>query len=387
MGSRIAVLFATGLAVLFSPQLTLLRAQDTGLDPSSSIKINLPIDSPLALISANLGESRATARGGALVLDLHVALSLRNASPRKIRGVTLLVLAQEVTPGGKASVAVPSLDVAPGEAFPVRIDLRLLRPLQATGGPLVEMSLDGVLFQDFSFFGPNRLDSRRSMTAWETEAQRDRIYFKSILQTQGPDGLQRAVLGSLARQSERPRLDVQLARGGRSVSSAGSPERVAQFAFLKFPDSPVEPIDGWAQISGSEARAPRIQVVNRSPKTVRYFEIGWIVRDRQGREFMAASVPASDPDMLLAAGQTGRVLQNTSLRFSRNAGEPLAIDGMTGFVSQVEYADGKIWIPNRASLENARLLHVLAPSPEEQRLTDLYRKKGLAVLMEELKKF
>ena len=59
---------------------------------------------------------------------------------------------------------------------------------------------------------------------------------------------------------------------------------------------------------------------------------------------------------------------------------------MTGFVSQVEYADGQIWVPDRASLANAQLLRVLAPSLEEQRLTDLYRKKGLQALVEELKK-
>ena len=59
-----------------------------------------------------------------MVLDLHMQLSLRNSSPMRVRGVTLLVTAQEVTPGGKASVAVPSLSVAPGEMFPVRIDLR-----------------------------------------------------------------------------------------------------------------------------------------------------------------------------------------------------------------------------------------------------------------------
>src|SRR5207245_1347739 len=147
--------------------------------------------------------------------------------------------------------------------------------------------------------------------------------------------------------------DVRVARGGRSVASAAAPERTAQFAFLKFPDSPVEPIEGWAQIAGSEARAPRIEVLNRSSKPVRYVEIGWIVRDRQGREFMAASVPASDPDMFLPPGKTGRVLQDTALKFSRSSGEPVAIQGMAGFVSQVEYADGKVWIPNRETLANA----------------------------------
>ncbi|MEO7649213.1 MAG: hypothetical protein ABIZ80_02015, partial [Bryobacteraceae bacterium] len=132
---------------------------------------------------------------------------------------------------------------------------------------------------------------------------------------------------------------------------------------------------------------PRIQVRNRSDRTVKYFEIGWIVKDKQVKEFWAASVPASDPEMQLRPGQTERVMQDTSLRFSRGQGEAVNVQGMTGFVSQVEFADGKIWVPNRSSLENAQLLGVLAASPEEQRLTDLYRKKGLNALIEELKKF
>ena len=91
--------------------------------------------------------------------------------------------------------------------------------------------------------------------------------------------------------------------------------------------------------------------------------------------------------MMLPPGQTGSVLQDTSLRFSRTPDEPLSIEGMTGFVSQVEFEDGKVWVPSRSSLAGAQLLDVLAPSPEEQRLTDLYRTKGLAALVEELKKF
>src|SRR5438876_10480810 len=142
----------------------LVCAQDAPLDPHSSIGIDLPSDSPVALLKTDVGESRATPRGGALIVDLHMALSLRNSSPHHIRGVTLLVMAQEVTPGGKASVSVPSLNVAPGQAFPVRVDLRLLKPLQTGPGPLVKVSLDGVLFENFDFYGPNRLNSRRSMT-------------------------------------------------------------------------------------------------------------------------------------------------------------------------------------------------------------------------------
>ena len=225
------------------------------------------------------------------------------------------------------------------------------------------------------------------MLVWEAAAQRDRQQFKSILAKYGVDGLQRMTIDSLSRQRDRPRLDVQVSRGGRSTSAAvGGSERHAQFAFLQFPDSPVQPLDGDVRIAGNEAKAPRIEVRNRSSKAIRYFEIGWIVKDSHGKDFWAASVPASGADLNLQPGQTGRALQDTSLRFSKGQGEPVAIQGTTGFVSQVEYADGKIWVPDRTSLESAQLLTVLAPSLEEQRLTDLYRKKGVHALIEDLKR-
>lgn len=364
-----------------------LLAQDAPLDSRNAVKINLPQDSPVTFVSASMGESRTTARGAALLLDLQMTLELRNASPSRIHGVVLRVISQEVAAGGKASVAVPSLNVKPGDAFPVRIDVQLMRPTQATtGGPLVQVDLDGVLFQDFSFWGPDRLKSQRLLTFWETEAQRDRDHFKRVLAQSGSKGLQQEVLASLARQADQPQLDVRVIRRRTVSAAAFAPEHTESFAFLKFPDSPVEPLDGSAEIAGSEAHSPRIQVRNRSGQTVKYVEMAWLVSDASGRQFMAASLPASDAALYLPPGKTARLLQDTELRFSRR-GEPVSIQKMTGFVSQVEFADGKVWVPSRQNLENAALLNVLAPSPEEQRLTDLYRRKGLAALVDELKKF
>jgi len=60
---------------------------------------------------------------------------------------------------------------------------------------------------------------------------------------------------------------------------------------------------------------------------------------------------------------------------------------MTGFVSSVEFADGSIWIPSRAELDDPMLRRVIAPSPEEQRLVQIYRKRGVNAVVEELKKF
>ena len=198
----------------------LLAAQDGPLDPYSSVRFDLPANSPISMLSAKYGDSRATARGGALVLDLHMALTLRNQDSRRIRGVTMLISAQEGAPGGRASQTFPTLDVGPGESFPVRIDVSLIRPLQAGSGPLVQVSLDGVLFEGLSFYGPNRLNSRRSLTFWELENQRDRKYFKQVLATKGAAGLQQEMLDSLTRQSTRRGIDV------RVVRAAGPPPRL-----------------------------------------------------------------------------------------------------------------------------------------------------------------
>ena len=246
------------------------------------------------------------------------------------------------------------------------------------GSAGVAVRLDGVLFDDLSFFGSDKLHSRRTMTVWELEARRDRTYFKRVLETAGGKGLQDAMIDSLTRQAESdpPRGGVQIVRG-RATNS--DPEREVSFAFLHFPNAPVEASNGMARIAGNEAHAPRIEVRNRSDRAIRYLEIGWIVKDQDGREFLAASMPA---DVNLAAGQSQQVGEDASMKFLHTS-----IQGMTGFVSSVGFVDGTYWIPDRGALNNPKMPRAIAPSPEEQRLTQLYRKRGLNVLMEELKKF
>ncbi|HUS06367.1 MAG TPA: hypothetical protein VMZ52_08735 [Bryobacteraceae bacterium] len=352
-----------------------LLAQSTRLDPHSTLHITLPEDAPVTVLSADWGESSASPRGGAMLLDLHTSLSLRNSQGRRIRGITLLVTAQEVTPGGKASVSVPSLNIGPGEAFPIRIDLRLLRPLQLGNGPLVQVGLDGVLFDDLSFYGPNKLNCRRSMTVWELEARRDRKHFKSVLEASGGEALRTEMLASLERQAARAGMDARVARAGRGTNTVS--ERQIQFAFLQTPDSPVRTENGMMRVAADEARSPRLSFTNKSDKTVRALEIGWMIKDSRGKEYVAGSIPV---ELDLAPQQKTMVIQDVAFKFSEPNGQAIHIEGMTGFVSSVEYTDGRMWIPSRAS-------KLPTPSPEEQRLAELYRKRGLNAVVEELRKF
>ena len=99
---RAAVLGLLGAAVML--------AQDAPL-PTGSINLNLPTTGPVAVAKMS-NDSRLSARGAALVLDLHMALQLRNVSTKSINGLTLRVVSQEVALGGKNSVSYPALNVA-----------------------------------------------------------------------------------------------------------------------------------------------------------------------------------------------------------------------------------------------------------------------------------
>ena len=375
-----AVIAIAAAAVCAPP----MRAQDAPL-ATNAVSITFPKDSPVVVIENTMGESRTAAAGAALMIDLHMSLLLRNIGAHRIHSVKLGVVAQEVAVGGKGSQSYMGMNVGPGETFPVRIDTQLVKPMKSAG-PMVEVRLEGVLFDDLSFYGSDP-NAQRTMTAWEMEARRDREYFRRTLAEGGVEGLKTAVFASLERQQSRvrSRLEWRMPSGPSVTSAALGPERTEKFAFLEFRDSPVTALAGSAQVAGNEMRAPRIEVRNLSNRPVKYVELGWLVRDEAGEQYLAASLPASGPDLLLPAGKSAQVVQDKALDLLR-AGRPLKIQGMTGYVSQVQFADNKVWTPSRQDLEDPVLRKTLPPSLEEQRLTDIYRTKGLPALLDELKK-
>lgn len=361
-------------------------------DPAKAIRVAVPSGVPLSVVSADTSKTEIQVRGPIVVIDLRCELDVLNESSQYLRGVTFAIQTEPLAAGGKASVALPSLNVEPGGRFPVSLNLKMLRPLPAPPGELVDIEIDGVLLADFTFFGPDKFNSRRKMTVWEMEADRDRRYFKALLDSGGPQRLQEEIQASLNRQSRRPRLLARPARpSAQAVAESAKPdERRIDLALVNLPGAPLEMVSGTAMVvEGRTASSPRITVKNRSRKPVRYFEVGWLVSDPKGTRYLAASVPASG--LQLPPGASASTAQQRQFVFTPKALDAsaghFAISGMSGYLSQVEFDDGSFWIPSRTSLEKSMLIETTPVSAEEQRLTSVYAAKGLNGLIQELSRF
>ncbi len=349
------------------------------------LDVEFPLDSPVLLVTSNLGMTTSRPRGASMALDLHASLLLRNTSNKPLSGLTLRVEAQELNPSGKGSVTVPSMEIQPGDTFPVRIDMELLRPFNVgkTEGALVQVSLDCALFGDLTAYGPDKLNSRRALVVFELEARRDRQYMANLLRDNRLAELREELNFGLQDFSPQ-QIGLELLH---SPHLNPGNEHAVNVGAVEFPSSPVQAIRGAARIIGNEVRAPQVELKNTSQKTVRSLDMGWIVRDDRGKDFLAGSMPAA---MQLGPVQTGTMTESGTLRFSHPTGQPMVIGALMAFVNDVEFADGKLWIPTRADIDEATsdpiLRRALSTSPEQQRLAEIYRRKGISGLAEELKK-
>ena len=115
--------------------------------------------------------------------------------------------------------------------------------------------------------------------------------------------------------------------------------------------------------------------------------VSFLVQDERGNEFVAATLP--EPAGVVP-GQEGWLHVSTVLRLSRPNGPPLTIRSVSPIVTAVEFADGSLWVPQRAEIQQATadkaIRHALADSPEQQRLASLFRREGIAAVATELRR-
>jgi len=359
-------------------------------DPARAVNVEIASDVPLSLVSQDLSKTKIQVMGALMVIDLNCRLEVRNDSDRFLRGVVMGVVTAEHSPGGKASVAVPSLNIPPDGTTDLSVDLKLVRPFPPSSNHAVNLSIDGALFTNLTFRGPNQFDSRRKLVVWEKEAERDRAHFKSLLAAGGRRQLETAIQVSVQRQQQRPRLQAELEQQLRKLITAAQPlERRIALSRHDFSEAPLEIVSGSALVEGSRVISPEITVKNRSPKPVRYYELGWLVSDGSGVRYNTGLVPVPTDRSQLAPGAEASTRSQRSFVLNRDGSGSggFAIGSMSGYVRNVEFEDGSVWIPTRRDLEVLSLDRAAPVSVEEQRLTQLYGRQGVEAVITELSRF
>jgi hypothetical protein len=99
-----------------------------------------------------------------------------------------------------------------------------------------------------------------------------------------------------------------------------------------------------------------------------------MVHDDHGHEAIATNLPA---EVALPPGGTTSIHRENTVRVSLAGAGPLNVAGVTGFVGLVEFADGELWVPPQP---------LAAVTGEQQRLAELYRHRGLAAVLDQLRR-
>ncbi len=380
-----------------------MQAQAPGsesIDPRSFVRIRLPADSPLELVAVDYDGSRVTRSEREIHFDLSLTLALRNRSSKPVDGLAMGLGYgfPGPAPASEGLNAASGIELRPGQTFalPARIRGDIEAPPATSRARPVDLpaaavlSLDAVLFQDGSAYGPDRLGMIAPLRINRAEASRDRRYLESLAASSGPSGVARRLEQWSEVWEQQAEISPRTLSGPRaeSLRSHAVPARVE---IVNLPAAPLEILSAAASFSEGRFVDPAVEVRNIGPRAISDFQFVWVFRDASGAEFRGRTSgrgwEAAGRARMPALGRGERVQVPESLVFeAARRNRETEIVSARVILRAVEFADGQVWVPERAVLDSLHLGNFLPPSSETTRLWHAYRQRGPQGLMAELKR-
>lgn len=346
-----------------------------------AINVSLGNGSPVLLQSLEVTSSDSVPATSSPA-RINISLGLKNTGPRTIIGLTFRIDAPFLT-AGHASLSMPNLEVAKDGmvSVPFKLELSRFAP-QTHSDSALQISLDCVLFNDLSRYGPDTLHSHQSLGVFAAENRRERLYLQQLLRTGRVAEVREELNFGLP---ETPQ-DFRVAALPQGTSAASAQERIAVVA-LSVTKSPLQILSSEAYGTPDGVARSVLRIRNVSPREIAAVGLVFLVRDEHATDFVGAVLPER---LDLMPGSEGRFVETEDLRFSRTSGPPMLIRGLSLCVSSIEFTDGSVWVPSREDVEqatpNPTLRRLLTDSPERQRLAGLFRREGINAVAEELRK-
>jgi hypothetical protein len=367
----------------------------SSIDPRAFVRIALPADSPLELLNVEYGSTRITRQERGMKMDLDLVLHLRNRSERTIEALAVTLGYGFVKSEGLDAVSGVRLEPGQIYALPARMQADIeLPPARSRARPVdlptaVNIGLDAVLFSDGSSYGPDRMRSLGTLRINQAESARDRRFFLALFQS---GGLPRVVPVLDRWVSEGDRIPgAQRLLAGEAAEAARSSAEPAEFRAVRLSGAPLEILSARARLHRGRLVDPALEVRNSSGSPMADFEVNWVLHDSSGTEFRAVTVSGS--------ARPGRRSDSSGLPLAANQtlswSAPSVIEAAPGgiellpgrvYVRAVQFVDGRVWVPDRVALESASLSRISPVSPETYRLFGLYRSRGSAGLLGDLRR-
>lgn len=376
-----------------------LPAGGQPVDPRSFVRIQLPPDSPVELVRVDYGGSRVVRSDREVHFDLDLKLILRNRSAKPVEGLAVGLGYAYGSPGGEGLNAASGIRLRPGESFELPAHMRgnvEVPPPGSRGRPVdlpgsAQLNLDVVLFQDGSAYGPDRLGMLSPLRINQAEAARDRRFLETLAARGGPGSLVRELERLAAVWQRQSEISPRTLAGPRAEllrsHAVTSPVEV-----VRLPGAPMEIVSAGASFAEGRVVDPVVEVRNTGNRAITDFQIVWVFRDSSGMEFRGrtgtrASGLGSGRNARrrppLGPGESASISESLVFEAERQKREVEIVSARV-FVRAVEFAEGRVWVPERSALESLGLEIFLPPSSETTRLWHSYRQRGPQALMAEL---
>lgn len=368
------------------------------VDPRSFVRVQLPPDSPVEVVDLSYGSSRIVRRPMALEMELNLILTLRNRSGKPVEGLAL-VLGTAAARGAVGLSAVSGIRLESGATFtlPARMhaDYHLASTAASTSArqlpSSMQVRLDAVLFSDGTGYGPDRMRALGAMRINQAESLRDRRFFHVLYDSGGLPRLLSVLQrwgGEATAQTNAPQ-ETPSVLAGVSAERARALAQFADFRVARFSDAPIEIVSARARVFDGGLVDPSLEVRNISGVPVTDFLVTWLLSDATGKEFRGATISASgwrEPGtrFQVAPGESAVWSHSSVLAIGPRATGPI-LSGRV-YLRAVEFADGRVWVPERHTIEAAGLTGPLTFSPEVVRLFRLYQTRGPSALLAEFRR-
>lgn len=212
----------------------------------------------------------------------------------------------------------------------------------------------------------------------QAEAARDKA-FLAALATRQPAQVTEVLTRWTDAADQQQRVLPRTLGGARAevLRTHSLPGRVE---IVTLPGAPLQIVGAQASFAEGRLIDPTVEVKNTGTAALKDFQVVWVFRDASGNEYRGRITQGRRN---VAAGERVQIAENLAFETSRTGPEAEIVSARV-FLRSAEFADARVWVPERKALEAHSVGQFLPMAPGTHDLLASYRQHGMSALLAQL---